>query len=62
MEYRKLGSSVTSIFTFIWSMGHVIFCHRPDIYTPIEETVRAMDYLINQERAFYWGTSQWSAS
>ncbi len=39
----------------------LIFCHRPDIYTPIEETVRAMDYLVNQGRAFYWGTSQWSA-
>jgi voltage-dependent potassium channel beta subunit len=39
----------------------LIFCHRPDIYTPIEETVRAMNYLINQGLAFYWGTSEWSA-
>ncbi len=39
----------------------LIFCHRPDIYTPIEETVRAMNYLIGQGKAFYWGTSQWSA-
>jgi voltage-dependent potassium channel beta subunit len=39
----------------------LIFCHRPDIYTPIEETVRAMNFLINQGLAFYWGTSQWSA-
>lgn len=39
----------------------LIFCHRPDIYTPIEETVRAMDFLVNQGLAFYWGTSQWSA-
>lgn len=39
----------------------LIFCHRPDIYTPIEETVRAMSYLINQGLAFYWGTSEWSA-
>lgn len=39
----------------------LIFCHRPDIYTPIEETVRAMTYLINQGFAFYWGTSEWSA-
>ncbi len=45
-------------------MDHVdlIFCHRPDIYTPIEETVRAMSYLIDQGKAFYWGTSQWSAA
>lgn len=39
----------------------LIFCHRPDIYTPIEETVRAMTYLINQGMAFYWGPSEWSA-
>jgi len=39
----------------------LIFCHRPDIYTPIEETVRAMNFLIDQGMVFYWGTSQWSA-
>eukprot|EP00644_Phytophthora_capsici_P014184 jgi/Phyca11/99462/e_gw1.3.326.1 len=37
----------------------VVFCHRPDDFTPIEETVRAMNYVINQGWAFYWGTSQW---
>jgi voltage-dependent potassium channel beta subunit len=39
----------------------LIFCHRPDIYTPIEETVRAMNFLINEGMTFYWGTSEWSA-
>ncbi len=39
----------------------LVFCHRPDLYTPIEETVRAMNYLINSGMAFYWGTSEWSA-
>jgi len=39
----------------------LIFCHRPDLYTPIEETVRAMNYVINSGMAFYWGTSEWSA-
>jgi voltage-dependent potassium channel beta subunit len=39
----------------------MIFCHRPDNYTPIEETVRAMNYIINSGMAFYWGTSEWSA-
>ncbi len=39
----------------------LIFCHRPDIHTPIEETVRAMNIIINQGKAFYWGTSEWSA-
>ncbi len=39
----------------------LIFCHRPDKFTPIEETVRAMNFLIDQGYAFYWGTSEWSA-
>jgi len=39
----------------------LIFCHRPDIHTPIEETVRAMNHVINQGKALYWGTSEWSA-
>jgi voltage-dependent potassium channel beta subunit len=38
----------------------LIFCHRPDKFTPIEETVRAMTQVINQGKAFYWGTSEWS--
>lgn len=38
----------------------LLYCHRPDPDTPIEETVRAMDHLINQGKAFYWGTSEWS--
>jgi voltage-dependent potassium channel beta subunit len=37
------------------------FCHRPDIDTPIEETVRAMDALVRQGKVLYWGTSEWSA-
>jgi len=36
------------------------FCHRPDIDTPIEETVRAMHTLIMQGKICYWGTSEWS--
>jgi voltage-dependent potassium channel beta subunit len=40
----------------------LIFCHRPDLYTPIEETVWAMNLIIQQGKAFYWGTSEWSAS
>ncbi|EDY82530.1 oxidoreductase, aldo/keto reductase family [Verrucomicrobiia bacterium DG1235] len=37
------------------------YCHRPDPDTPIEETVRAMDILIQQGKVLYWGTSEWSA-
>lgn len=39
----------------------LVFCHRPDPYTPVEETVRGMNYIINHGKAFYWGTSEWSA-
>jgi aryl-alcohol dehydrogenase-like predicted oxidoreductase len=39
----------------------LIFCHRPDPRTPIEETVRAMNFVIEQGWAFYWGTSEWNA-
>jgi voltage-dependent potassium channel beta subunit len=38
------------------------FCHRPDKNTPIEETVLAMNTLIQQGKILYWGTSEWSAA
>ncbi|MGZ3698441.1 MAG: potassium channel beta subunit family protein [Bdellovibrionota bacterium] len=37
------------------------YCHRPDIQTPVEETVWAMNDLIRQGKVLYWGTSEWSA-
>jgi len=40
----------------------IIYCHRPDPHTPVEETVRAMSDLITQGKALYWGTSEWSAA
>ncbi len=40
----------------------LIYCHRPDPHTPLEETVRAMNDIIQQGKALYWGTSEWSAS
>jgi len=40
----------------------LLFCHRPDPQTPIEETVWTMTQFINQGKAFYWGTSEWSAT
>lgn len=39
----------------------LVFCHRPDLHTPIEETVRAMSHVVDRGLAFYWGTSEWSA-
>jgi voltage-dependent potassium channel beta subunit len=38
----------------------MFFCHRPDKNTPIEETVWAMNHLIQQSKVLYWGTSEWS--
>jgi aryl-alcohol dehydrogenase-like predicted oxidoreductase len=40
----------------------LVYCHRPDPHTPIEETVRAMSDIITQGKALYWGTSEWSAA
>ena len=40
----------------------LIFCHRADPNTPIEETVWAMHSIIEQGKAFYWGTSEWPAA
>ncbi|KAI1910127.1 hypothetical protein LOZ65_006420 [Ophidiomyces ophidiicola] len=39
----------------------IVRAHRPDKMTPMEETVRAFNYLIENGLAFYWGTSMWSA-
>ncbi|MFN0153560.1 MAG: potassium channel beta subunit family protein [Gaiella sp.] len=40
----------------------LLFCHRPDPNTPIEETVRGMSHLVNTGKTHYWGTSEWSAA
>jgi len=40
----------------------LVYCHRPDPHTPIEETVRAMSDMITQGKALYWGTSEWAAA
>ena len=40
----------------------LIYCHRADPNTPIEETVWAMSDIIRQGKALYWGTSEWPAA
>ncbi len=47
-----------------FGLDHIdlIYCHRADPNTPIEETVRAMSDIIGQGKALYWGTSEWSAA
>lgn len=46
------------------ALDHVdlVFCHRPDPETPIEETVWAMSDMVSSGRAHYWGTSEWPAA
>ena len=39
----------------------LVYCHRPDPQTPIEETVWAMSDIVASGKALYWGTSEWSA-
>lgn len=45
-------------------LDHVdlLFCHRPDMTTPVEETVRAMTDVVRMGKALYWGTSEWTAA
>jgi voltage-dependent potassium channel beta subunit len=38
-----------------------VYCHRADPETPVEETVWSMHQMIDQGKALYWGTSEWSA-
>ena len=38
----------------------IVFAHRYDIYTPLEEQCRAFNWLIEQGKALYWGTSEWT--
>ena len=40
----------------------LVYCHRPDPHTPIEETVWAMSDMVSRGKALYWGTSEWSAA
>jgi len=47
-----------------FGLDHIdlIYCHRADPATPVEETVRAMSDIITQGKALYWGTSEWPAA
>ena len=52
MALKRLGVDYLDLY----------FCHRPDLDTPIEETVRAMHNLIVQGKVIYWGTSEWTST
>lgn len=40
----------------------IVYCHRPDPNTPLEETVWTMHDMIERGKALYWGTSEWDAA
>ncbi len=50
-----------SLERFGFDFVDLLFCHRPDPETPIEETVWAMHDIVSAGKALYWGTSEWSA-
>ena len=63
LSYKHIIEGVNnSLRRFGLDYVDLVFCHRPDPETPIEETVWAMDQVIRQGKAFYWGTSEWSAA
>lgn len=40
----------------------IVFAHRPDVATPMEEVVRAFNHIIEKGQAFYYGSSEWTAT
>ena len=68
--YGDVGSSkkylIASCDQSLKRMGldyvDIFYSHRPDPDTPIEETVRAFNHVIEKGKALYWGTSEWSAA
>ncbi len=59
---RLLEAIDASLKRFDMEYVDLLFCHRADPTTPIEETVWAMHNIIEQGKAFYWGTSEWPAA
>jgi aryl-alcohol dehydrogenase-like predicted oxidoreductase len=56
-----LEGLVASLARLELSYVDIVYAHRPDRLTPMEETVRAFNHVINLGQALYWGTSEWSA-
>lgn len=58
---RLMDAMDGSIRRFGLDYIDLVYCHRPDPNTPMEEVVRAMSDIVASGRAMYWGTSEWSA-
>ena len=62
LNRKYLGQAIEgSLERFGLDFVDLVYCHRPDPATPIEETVWAMSDMISSGKALYWGTSEWSA-
>jgi voltage-dependent potassium channel beta subunit len=58
---RLMEAMDASLKRFDLDYIDLVFCHRPDPETPIEETAQAMHDIVASGRAIYWGVSEWSA-
>lgn len=58
---RLLEAMDASLKRFELDYVDLVFCHRPDPETPIEETAHTMHDIVASGRAVYWGVSEWSA-
>ena len=57
---RVIGGTIESLKRLQLDYVDIIFCHRFDHETPLEETCRAFNQLIEDGKTFYWGTSEWT--
>ena len=63
LSYKHINEGVNnSLKRLQLEYVDLVFAHRPDPETPIEETVFAFNQVIREGKAFYWGTSEWSAA
>jgi len=62
LSFKHIVEGVNrSLRNFQLDYVDLVFAHRPDYETPVSETVRAFNHVIQQGKAFYWGTSEWPA-
>ena len=62
LSFKHIVEGVNrSLGNFQLDYVDLVFAHRPDYETPVSETVRAFNHVIQQGKAFYWGTSEWPA-
>lgn len=61
LDYGEINPRSLRRTSVLMEAVDLVYAHRPDRNTPIEETVRAFNHLIDAGKAFYWGTSEWNS-